>query len=91
MVYIQGVPGLLAQGLAPFQDPCEIWVGAQLEPTSALRPVDIGPAADDLVAAARFRAFWGAVSELRQFQDGKISEAVVWASSPAERHTIPDK
>ncbi|MEW5301334.1 MAG: hypothetical protein WDW38_009543 [Sanguina aurantia] len=89
--YSHGVPGLLAQGLAPFQDPGEIWVGAQLDPTSALRPVDIGPAADDLAAAARFRAFWGSVSELRQFQDGKISEAVVWASSPAERHTIPDK
>lgn len=38
----------------------------------------MGPAADDLEAASKFRAFWGAASELRRFQDGKISEAVVW-------------
>lgn len=55
------------------------------------RLVDIGPAADDGKAAAKFQAFWGNKSELRRFQDGKISEAVVWDASPADRHTIPDK
>ena len=30
-------------------------------------------------------------SELRRFQDGKISEAVVWDCPPAQRHTVPDR
>lgn len=29
--------------------------------------------------AADFRAFWGARSELRRFQDGSIREAVLWS------------
>ena len=33
----------------------------------------------------------GQRSELRRFQDGKISEAVVWDCAPAERHLIPDR
>lgn len=35
------------------------------------RLVDVGPAADDATAAARFRAFWGERSELRRFQVGQ--------------------
>jgi hypothetical protein len=35
------------------------------------RLVDVGPAADDAAAAAKFRAFWGPVSELRRFQVGQ--------------------
>jgi U3 small nucleolar RNA-associated protein 22 len=65
-------------------------VCARLDPTLALRLVDVGPAADDTKAALRFRAFWGAKSELRRFVDGTICEAVVWDASPADRHTVPD-
>lgn len=55
------------------------------------RLVDVGPAADDARAAAKFRAFWGDASELRRFQDGKISEAVVWHAPQGGRHAIPDR
>lgn len=69
----------------------EIWVGALMDPAQAQRLVDIGPAADDRKAAARFRAFWGDRSELRRFQDGQICEALVWEGPAAARHTIPDR
>lgn len=69
----------------------EVFVVARLDATLASRPTDIGPAADDTRAAAAFRAFWGDRSELRRFQDGKISEAVVWDCAAAERHRIPDR
>ena len=35
-----------------------VLVVAQVDPTLALRVVDVGPAADDAKAAARFRSFW---------------------------------
>ena len=53
----------------------------RLHAINSMRIVDIGPAADDTSGAAEFRAFWGAKSELRRFQDGKICESVAWASS----------
>jgi U3 small nucleolar RNA-associated protein 22 len=65
-------------------------VAARLNPTHALRGVDIGPAADSGAPAAQFRAFWGEKSELRRFQDGKISEAVVWETTASQRHLIVD-
>jgi U3 small nucleolar RNA-associated protein 22 len=65
-------------------------IAARLDPTHALRGVDIGPAADSGAPAAQFRAFWGEKSELRRFQDGKISEAVVWETAPSQRHLIVD-
>lgn len=65
---------------------------ARIEASLAGRMVDVGPPADDKSRAVdKFRSFWGKKSELRRFQDGKISEAVVWECPPAERHTIPDK
>ena len=33
--------------------------------------------------AFEFRKFWGAKSEVRRFQDGSISEAVVWCNTSA--------
>lgn len=78
-----GLPRVFGEG--------RVLIGARLDPTLALRLVDIGPAADDGPAAARFRGFWGEVSELRRFQDGKISEAVVWGVNPGARHTVPDR
>ena len=62
----------------------------RIDPTIALRGVDIGPAADSGPSAAQFRSFWGQKSELRRFQDGRISEAVVWETSPSQRHVIID-
>ncbi|GAX78374.1 hypothetical protein CEUSTIGMA_g5816.t1 [Chlamydomonas eustigma] len=68
-----------------------VTVMANVDATLALRLADVGPAADDTKASAAFRAFWGAKSELRRFQDGKISEAVVWDCAPVDRHKIPDR
>ncbi|GLC36668.1 hypothetical protein PLESTM_000487400 [Pleodorina starrii] len=67
-----------------------VWVGAVLDPLAASRLVDVGPAADDGPAAARFRRFWGEKAELRRWQDGKITETAVWEVAPHERHLIPD-
>ncbi|GIL78350.1 hypothetical protein Vretimale_7699 [Volvox reticuliferus] len=67
-----------------------VWVGAVLDPLLACRLVDIGPAADDGPAAARFRRFWGERAELRRWQDGKITETAVWEVAPHLRHIIPD-
>ncbi|POY71794.1 hypothetical protein BMF94_5155 [Rhodotorula taiwanensis] len=53
-------------------------IGFILDPVDSLRLVDQGPSAEDDEACADFRAFWGAKSELRRFQDGAIVESVVW-------------
>ena len=66
-------------------------VVAVADPAKVSRLVDMGPAADNAKLAARFRAFWGARAELRRFPDGTISEAVVWDTDHARRHTIPDR
>eukprot|EP00798_Chlamydomonas_sp_ICE-L_P031575 gene31575-6769_t len=86
-----GLPKLEHMAEGGETDGGPVLVGANVEPTNALRLVDIGPAADDTRAAAKFRAFWGDRSELRRFQDGKISEAVFWDLPPAERHCIIDR
>jgi U3 small nucleolar RNA-associated protein 22 len=67
-----------------------VTLAVRLNPTEVLRSVDIGPPADSGPPAAAFRAFWGAKSELRRFQDGAIAEAVVWNRSLGQRHVIID-
>ncbi|KAJ0411565.1 hypothetical protein ATCC90586_004215 [Pythium insidiosum] len=56
----------------------KVALGLRINPENALRIVDKGPSADDKVASAEFRQFWGEKSELRRFKDGAIVEAVVW-------------
>ena len=64
----------------------------QLDPTAALRTLDMGPPADQADAARAFRAFWGDRAELRRFRDGAIAEAVVWeGGGAADRHLIVDR
>ena len=64
----------------------------QVEPTAALRTLDMGPSADKADAARAFRAFWGEKAELRRFQDGAITEAVMWeGGGAAERHLVIDQ
>lgn len=90
--------------LAPFM-PCELeWavcgaqphprstveIGLVLDPAHAFRLVDHGPRPEDSQAADAFKSFWGELSELRRFRDGRIVESVVWeAKGPLERLTIP--
>ncbi|KAH8417147.1 hypothetical protein KR222_004756, partial [Zaprionus bogoriensis] len=82
--------------LLPLEEPSQPWpvdskapvigrglqLGLVLHPEHAYDVLDKGPASNvDPQAAAEFRKFWGDKSELRRFQDGTITEAVVWAAS----------
>lgn len=57
-------------------------LGLILDPEHAYEVLDKGPASnEDANGAAEFRKFWGDKSELRRFQDGSITEAVVWGAA----------
>ncbi|KAH8326221.1 hypothetical protein KR067_003582, partial [Drosophila pandora] len=59
-----------------------IQLGFILHPDNAYEVLNKGPAAnDDPEGAAEFRRFWGDKSNLRRFQDGSITEAVVWGTA----------
>ncbi len=53
--------------------PAPIVIGLTIEPSKATKMVEIGPAADDLVLAEKFREFWGDKAEIRRFKDGTIA------------------
>ncbi|BGP55361.1 hypothetical protein JCM8202_004701 [Rhodotorula sphaerocarpa] len=72
------LPPLPVDGKAPRSPSRTLTVGFLLDPIESIRLVDQGPSAEDEEACANFRAFWGARSELRRFQDGAIVESVVW-------------
>ena len=59
----------------------QIQVGLLLDPENVHRTVDRGPSAEDKVAAAEFRRFWGDKAELRRFKDGSILESLIWSDS----------
>ncbi|KAI5084140.1 hypothetical protein GOP47_0000309 [Adiantum capillus-veneris] len=58
---------------------------------AANRMVDVGPSADKVEEAGKFRSFWGEKSELRRFKDGKINETAVWECESIHRHLIIPK
>ncbi|XP_013174071.1 PREDICTED: nucleolar protein 6 [Papilio xuthus] len=63
--------------------------GLVLNSENVIKIVDKGPPAN-LPESEEFRSFWGEKSELRRFQDGSITEAVVWeADSRAQRRALP--
>ncbi|KPJ11465.1 Nucleolar protein 6 [Papilio machaon] len=63
--------------------------GLVLNSENVIKIVDRGPPAN-LPESEEFRSFWGEKSELRRFQDGSITEAVVWtADSRAQRRALP--
>ena len=59
----------------------QVQVGILLDPENISRTVDRGPYAEDKVAAAKFRMFWGDKAELRRFNDGSIRESLIWSTS----------
>ncbi|EDV93823.1 GH18079 [Drosophila grimshawi] len=67
-------------------------LGLILDPEHAYEVLDKGPATnEDAAGAAEFRRFWGEKSELRRFQDGSITESVVWAAAtdpPSQKRLI---
>lgn len=58
----------------------KIRIGLILDPGQINRSVDRGPSAEDKVAAAAFRQFWGEKAELRRFKDGSIQESLIWSA-----------
>ncbi|XP_020715347.1 nucleolar protein 6 isoform X2 [Ceratitis capitata] len=55
-------------------------LGIVLNPDKAFEVLDKGPESID-EGADDFRKFWGEKAQLRRFQDGSITESVVWASA----------
>ncbi|XP_059910266.1 nucleolar protein 6 [Gadus macrocephalus] len=63
--------------------------GLILRPDYAASVLERGPPADS-PKAAEFRKLWGPRSELRRFQDGAITEAVLWTGESAcEKRLLP--
>ncbi len=65
-------------------------IGLVLDGEQAWRMVEHGPASTETEKAEEFRAFWGKMSELRRFKDGRVLESVVWpVTTQASRFAIP--
>uniref|UniRef100_A0A8C4IVS4 Nucleolar protein 6 n=1 Tax=Dicentrarchus labrax TaxID=13489 RepID=A0A8C4IVS4_DICLA len=63
--------------------------GLLLRPELAASALERGPPADS-PKAAEFRQLWGSRSELRRFQDGAITEAVLWdGESMCQKQLVP--
>lgn len=63
--------------------------GLLLRPELAASVLERGPPADSPMAA-EFRQLWGSRSELRRFQDGAITEAVLWeGESMCQKRLVP--
>jgi U3 small nucleolar RNA-associated protein 22 len=63
-------------------------IGLLVNPEEVDRAVDRGPSADDKVAAAAFRKFWGEKAELRRFKDGSIIESLIWTEKDQARSIL---
>ncbi|XP_073697296.1 nucleolar protein 6 [Garra rufa] len=78
-------------GSAPpkHKDQPPLTIGLLLNLEHAFSVLERGPPADN-PKAAEFRQLWGSRSELRRFQDGGITEAVLWAgNSNSQRRFVP--
>lgn len=65
-------------------------IGLVLNGEQAWRMVEHGPSSQDVEKAEQFRAFWGKMSELRRFKDGRVLESVVWpVTTQSSRWAIP--
>ena len=65
-----------------------VLVGLVHNPEQMSRTVDHGPPAQDKIAAAAFRKFWGEKAELRRFKDGSILESIVWTNQGSENSIL---
>ncbi|KAI9438492.1 Nrap protein [Lactarius indigo] len=83
-------PRPLSQGLPT--GPTNIFIGLVLDQERAFRLVDQGPPATEPRSHAEdaFCELWGSKAEVRRFQDGSITESVVWhVQDSDERAHIP--
>ena len=67
-----------------------VLVGLTKNASQATRTVDHGPPAEDRIAAASFRKFWGEKAELRRFKDGSILESLIWSEKSSRRSTCEE-
>ena len=68
--------------------PPTLTLGLRLNPERLTSIVDKGPDAEERLAAAEFRKFWGGLAGTRRFQDGSIQEAVVWKAETLQQHRM---
>ena len=83
LLHIQPPPILPWDAIAPQRsnkDLRQVQVGMLLDAEKFSRTVDRGPSAEDKIAAAEFRMFWGDKAELRRFKDGSIRESLIWST-----------
>ncbi|KAI0300071.1 Nrap protein [Multifurca ochricompacta] len=83
-------PRPISQGLPASHS--TVFLGLILDPEYAFRLVDHGPGAAEAQShmTEAFRELWGSKAELRRFQDGSITESVVWhVLDSDERAHIP--
>lgn len=78
-LFRDSIPSWKITSSAPDTKPDKIRVGLLINSEAALRFVDHGPSVEDKEAAEDFRNFWGEKAELRKFQDGSITETLVWS------------
>lgn len=72
-----------------YKDQPPLSFGLLLRPELAASVLERGPSADS-PEAAEFRQLWGTRSELRRFQDGAITEAVLWdGKSIFQKRLVP--
>ena len=69
--------------------PSTVFIGLILDQEHAFRLVDHGPAAAEAPSPTTeaFRELWGNKAELRRFQDGSITESVVWQVRDSDERT----
>lgn len=69
--------------------PSTVFIGLILDQEHAFRLVDHGPVAAEAPSRATdaFRELWGNKAELRRFQDGSITESVVWHVRDSDERT----
>lgn len=67
-----------------------VLVGLILDSEECEKVMTHGPSVEEEEESERFRRFWGKKSELRRFQDGRISETIVWNTNSNKLvvHTI---
>ena len=70
------------------KDLYQVQVGLLLDPENISRTVDRGPSAENKLAAAEFRRFWGDKAELRRFKDGSILESLIWSNSDSTENVL---
>ena len=69
--------------------PSTVFIGLMLDQEHAFRLVDHGPAATESPShtTEAFHELWGNKAELRRFQDGSITESVVWHVRDSDERT----